>query len=286
MDSYQPVVVITGAASGLGFELSTCYAKKGYNIVMADIDTTRLCDAVELLSAQYEADILGVICDVTKRDKVELLVRQCMDHFKRIDILINNAGVSGHFAPIWDLTTEHIRHVMDVNVHGIIHGIQAFMPIMAKQTHRAQIVNMASVYGLCSGSQMAAYAMSKHAVVALSESLHFDVRRLDMPVDVSVICPSFADTPLLVNSAPQADDRFHAMMQSLLAHSRPAAEVAEHIVADIAKRSFYILPDREVKAYCQQWVDALVMQEEPHQHSLEKIISSLWRREQRSELLE
>src|SRR5690606_28546485 len=116
------------------------------------------------------------------------------DRFKRVDWLFNNAGISGQLAPLWELTNEHIRNVMDVNLHGVIHGVQAFFPFLFMQTHRSHVINMASFYGLCSGSQMAAYSMSKHAIVALSESLYFDLQRLGKNIDVSVVCPSFAST--------------------------------------------------------------------------------------------
>ncbi|HHF7343679.1 TPA: SDR family NAD(P)-dependent oxidoreductase [Legionella feeleii] len=278
MESVQRVAVITGAASGIGLALARVCIQRGIHVVMADNAVTALCDRVEQLSAQAKVDVLGVVCDVTKPESLRHLAKQSYEHFNRIDWLFNNAGVSGHLAPIWELTNEHIRKVMDINLHGIIHGIQAFLPLMFKQTHRAHVINMASFYGLCSGSQMAAYAMSKHAVVALSESLYFDLKRLDKPVDVSVICPSFANTQLLANSAPLHADKLHHMVADLVARSRPAEDVAEHIVREVENKTFYILPDREVKDYCEERTKAIIEQTEPYQHSLEKIIASLSKR--------
>lgn len=278
MESVQRVAVITGAASGIGLALARVCIQRGIHVVMADNAVTALCDRVEQLSTQAKVDVLGVVCDVTKPESLRHLAKQSYEHFNRIDWLFNNAGVSGHLAPIWELTSEHIRKVMDINLYGVIHGIQAFLPLMFKQTHRAHVINMASFYGLCSGSQMAAYAMSKHAVVALSESLHFDLKRLDKPVDVSVICPSFANTQLLANSAPLHADKLHHMVADLVARSRPADDVAEHIVREVENKTFYILPDREVKDYCEERTKAIIEQTEPYQHSLEKIIASLSKR--------
>ncbi|STX42900.1 oxidoreductase dehydrogenase, short chain [Legionella donaldsonii] len=278
MESVQRVAVITGAASGIGLALARVCIQRGIHVVMADNAVTALCDQVEQLSTQAKVDVLGVVCDVTKPESLRHLAKQSYEHFNRIDWLFNNAGVSGHLAPIWELTSEHIRKVMDINLHGVIHGIQAFLPLMFKQTHRAHVINMASFYGLCSGSQMAAYAMSKHAVVALSESLYFDLKRLDKPVDVSVICPSFANTQLLTNSAPLHADKLHHMVADLVARSRPAEDVAEHIVREVENKTFYILPDREVKEYCEERTKAIIEQTEPYQHSLEKIIASLSKR--------
>lgn len=278
MQSSQRVAVITGAASGIGLALSEICLQQGMHVVMADNAVTALCNQVEQLSDKVETEVLGVVCDVAKPDSFKHLAKQTYEHFNRVDWLFNNAGISGQLAPIWELTNEHIRKVMDINLHGAIHGIQAFLPLMFQQTHRSHIINMASFYGLCSGSQMAAYAMSKHALVALSESLHFDLKRLDKPVDVSVVCPSFASTSLLANSAPLHTDKLHHMVADLIARSRPASDVAEHIVREVKNKTFYILPDREVKEYCTQRTTAIIEQTEPHQHSLEKIIASLSKR--------
>lgn len=184
----QPVAVITGAASGIGFALAQVCSQRGMHVVMADNAATVLCDKVEQLAGKNHSEVFGVVCDVTNLESVKFLAKQCFDRFNRIDWLFNNAGVSGHLAPIWELTAEHVRKVIDVNLYGVIYGVQTFLPFMFQQSHRSHIINLASLYGLCSGSQMSAYAMSKHALVALSESLYFDLERLNKPVDVSVVC--------------------------------------------------------------------------------------------------
>lgn len=280
MDSVKQVAVITGAASGIGLALAKLCLQRGMQVVMADHDVNTLCDQVEQLSNQN--DILGVVCDVSKADSLRNLTKQTMERFHRVDWLFNNAGISGHMAPLWDLTTEHIRHVMDVNLFGVIHGIQAFLPVMFKQSHRSHIINVASFYGLCSGSQMSAYAMSKHALVTMSESLYFDLQRLEKPVDVSVACPSFASTQLLTNSMPLNGNKLHELMSDLIARSRPAHDVAAHIIDAVEKNTFYILPDREVKDYCEQRTRSIIEQTSPHRHSLEKIMTSLSKRAEAS----
>jgi NAD(P)-dependent dehydrogenase (short-subunit alcohol dehydrogenase family) len=276
--STRRVAVITGAASGIGLELAKVCLRKGMNVVMADNAITLLCDQVEQLSEQAHAEVLGVVCDVTKADSLKHLAKHTFDRFKRVDWLFNNAGVSGHLAPLWELTSEHIQNVMNVNLYGVIHGIQAFFPYLFKQQHRSHVINMASLYGLCSGSQMSAYAMSKHAIVALSESLYFDLQRLNKPVDVSVACPSFAKTQLLSNSTPLQSNVLHDMLSDLISRCRPPEDIAEHIIGELEKNTFYILPDKEVKDYCEQRAQAIVHQIPPHQHSLEKIIASLSKR--------
>ena len=274
----KKVAIITGAASGIGFALAKACLLDDMHGVMADISESTLCDSVKELSELSQASILGVVCDVSKWEDVNQLAKQTVERFNRVDILINNAGISGHLAPLWELPKDHVRQVLDINLHGVLHGVQSFLPIMFKQNHRSQIVNIASVYGLCSGSQMAAYAMSKHAIVALSESLYFDLRRLDKPVDVSVVCPSFANTNLLLNSAPAHDDKLHHMVSDLMARCRPADDVADCILREVKNKTFYILPDKEVKDYCMQRTQAIIDQSMPNAHSLEKIIASLSKR--------
>lgn len=278
MSVYGRVAVITGAASGIGLALTKSCLEKGYHVVMADNAVSQLCDQVELLSIDSEPEVMGIVCDVANGDSVKHLAKQTMDRFGRVDCLFNNAGISGHFLPVWELTQEHIRKVMDVNVFGVLHGIQAFLPYMFKQKHTSHIINIASIYGLISGSHVSAYSMSKHAVLALSESLHFDLQRLHKPVQVSIACPSFANTSLLSNSAPLHTDSLHHMFNDLIARSRPAEEVAEHILNEMQKGVFYILPDKEAKEYCQQRAEAIAEQTKPSIHSLEKLIASLSKR--------
>lgn len=278
MQSSKRVAVITGAASGIGLALAEACVQRGISVVMADNAVTALDNSVMQLGSIANADVLGVVCDVTRPEELENLATQTMQRFARVDWLFNNAGISGPLAPLWDVSNDDLNKVMDVNLYGVIHGIKAFLPIMFNQQHRSQIINMASIYALCSGSNMAAYAMSKHAILALSESLHFDLQRLDKPVDVSVVCPSFANTQLLTSSMPADNNKFHLMLGELIARSRPAEDVAEHIIREVEKNTFYILPDREVKEYCQQRTNAVTEQRQPHQHSLEKIIATLSKR--------
>ena len=275
MKETKPVAVITGAASGIGLALTKSCLQQGMHVVMADNAAVTLSERVAELNVDAQTEVLGFVCDVTRLNEVEQLAHQTFERFNRVDMLFNNAGISGQLAPLWELPNEHIRRVMDINLHGVIHGVQVFLPLMFKQQHRSHVVNMASLYGLCSGSQMAAYAMSKHAIVALSESLYFDLRRLNKPVDVSVVCPSFANTQLLANSSPTHTDKLHTMMSALIERSRPAEDVANHIMREISKKTFYILPDKEVKDYCEQRAKAIVEQRDPHEHNLERIIASL-----------
>lgn len=272
------VAVITGAASGIGLALSLHYLQHGTTVVMADKDASRLTLEAHKLITQFPGQVLSCPCDITDPTQIDLLVNLVINHSGRVDWIYNNAGIIGNLGPVWDIKPEHIHQVMEVNLFGMINIIQAFIPFLFKQGIQSHIINMASLYALCSGSQLSAYSMSKHAVLALSESLYFDLKRLEKPIDVSVVFPSFTDTSLLANPATNDNSAFHESLNSLLAHSRPALDVAKHIIQEVENKRFYILPDKEVKGYCEERSKAIVLQETPHINNIEKLINSLIRR--------
>lgn len=275
MDSNRDVAVVTGAASGLGLAIAKKCLERNMNVVMADTNVSLLCDEVEQLSNSVSSDVFAVVTDVSKLTSVRQLAQQTFDQFGKVTWLFNNAGIFSQFAPVWELSPEHIQSVLDVNVFGVLHGIKAFMPHLLKQKSPSRVINMASMYGLCSGSQLAAYALSKSAVISLSESMYFDLQRLKKNVSVSVVCPSFADTKLLQNALPLKEDSLHHMLSELLARSRPASDVAAAIFAGIDQDQFYILPDQEVKQYCAQRSKAIEEQTAPYRHSIERIMQTL-----------
>ncbi|MDR3442633.1 MAG: SDR family NAD(P)-dependent oxidoreductase [Legionella sp.] len=274
------VAVITGAANGIGLALSQLHVQQGITTVMVDKDSVKLQNEAKHLEATFPGTILTITCDVTKADEVAQLAQQTEKELGRVDWIYNNAGIIGQLAPVWELNPEHVKQVLNVNLHGMIHVIQAFMPFLFKQQFKSHIINMASLYALSASSQTAPYSISKHAVLALSESLYFDLTRMEKPVDVSVVFPSFTDTGLLSNTADATTSSFHGVLQSLLSHSRPAIEIAEHIVKEVEQKKFYIFPDKEVKGYCEERTKALLLQEEPHSTNVEKLMRSLIKRQE------
>ncbi|MCL9683482.1 SDR family NAD(P)-dependent oxidoreductase [Legionella maioricensis] len=272
------VAVITGAASGIGLALSLVCLQKGITVVMTDKDGSKLNDEANRLMVKFPDQVLHVRCDITNPDEVNQLVQLTAKKLGRVDWIYNNAGIIGSLAPVWELKPEQINRVMDVNLYGMIHVIQAFIPLLFKQSFNSHIINIASLYALCSGSQMASYAMSKHAVLALTESLYFDLQRLEKPVQVSIAFPSFTDTALLSNQSVEKNSPFHDSLNSLMSHSRPAMEVAQHIVQEVEQQRFYIMPDKEVKGYCEERTQSIVLQDKPHLNNIEKLIGSLLKR--------
>lgn len=276
MDLRGKVAVITGGASGIGYALAKQCINHGMDVVIADNDVSSLCDSVESLSND-STEVLGVVCDVSRSDSVKHLAKQTIDRFKRIDWLFNNAGITGSFGPIWELQSEDYDKVLDINLHGAIHGIQHFLPLM--QHNECRIINIASVYGLCTGSNFTPYILSKQALVALSECLYYDLKQAKKTnIQVSVACPSFAQTNLFNNTQSIGDEKIHNILQQLVEHSKPADDVACSIFSGIKNNEFYLLPDKEVKAYCQSRLEDILHQNSPTPTSLEKILTKLRKR--------
>lgn len=274
----KPVAIITGAAQGIGLALAKACLTDNMAVVLLDVAQAALAEQVKELALLPQAEILGLVCDVTSAEQVKQAAEQIINRFQRVDWLINNAGISGPLAPIWALNTTDIHQVFDVNIFGMIHCIQAFLPFMLEQNHASHVINMASYYGLCSGSQMGAYAMSKHAVIALTESLYFDLQRLQKPIHVSVVCPSITNTQLLVNSKSENTSKLQQRISRLIEQGRPVEETAAHIISAIKNQDFYILPDTEVKQYCEQRAQAVINQTLPYKYDFEKIFDSLLRK--------
>ena len=272
------VAVITGAASGIGLALSLVNLQKGITVVMSDKDRSKLIHEAKQLEDQFPGLVFNIPCDVSKTDEVEQLLQLTKKQLGRVDWIYNNAGIIGSLAPVWDLKPEQISQVIEVNVYGMTNIIRAFIPFLFEQNFRSHIVNMASLYALCSGLQMAPYSMSKHAVLALSESIYFDLNRLEKPVDVSVVFPSFTDTSLLANKSSEESSALQDSLNSLLSHSRPALDIAAHIVHEVELKQFYILPDKEVKGYCEERTKSIILQDNPHLNNVEKLMTSLIKR--------
>lgn len=186
------VAVITGAASGFGRAFARKGAALGMKLVLADIDGAALSEAAQSLTAAG-ADVITVPTDVSDGAAVEALAHRALDAYGKVHLLFNNAGV-GAAGLIWEMSANDWSWVLGVNVMGVAHGVRVFTPIMLQQNERAHIVNTASVAGLISPPAMGVYNASKHAVVALTETLYHDLRRVTAPVGCSLLCPAYVPT--------------------------------------------------------------------------------------------
>ena len=189
--------VITGAASGFGLEASRIAAGRGMNVVMADVQQDAL-DAAAAEVTALGAQVLAVRLDVSKAHEVEALGAAAFKRFGAPNFVFNNAGV-GAGGLIWEHTLKDWEWVVGVNLMGVAHGVRVFTPMMlaaarADPAWQGHIVNTASMAGLLNAPNMGVYNVTKHAVVALSETLYQDLALVTDQIGASVLCPFFVPT--------------------------------------------------------------------------------------------
>ena len=181
------VAVVTGGASGIGRGLAARFAADGMQVVIADVESA----ALEQTAA--ELGVVGVQTDVADAASVQALADQVFDRFGTVHVLCNNAGVGGG-GQIADLTLADWKWVLDVNLWGVIHGLQSFLPRLLANADGGHVVNTASMAGLFASAGMGPYNATKFAVVAISETLSKELQAAGSSVGVSVLCPGFVRT--------------------------------------------------------------------------------------------
>ncbi len=268
------VAVITGAGSGFGREFARLGAARGMRLALADINQTALDATVDELRSAG-AEVLGLRTDVSRADDVQALADATMDRFGAVHLLFNNAGVgSGGF--VWESTDADWQWVMGTNVWSVIHGVRIFTPLMLAHGETGHIVNTASAAGLITAPNMGIYNVSKHAVVALSETLYQDLKLAKSRIGVSVLCPAFVPTGIahshrnrpaeLANSAPPTPSMLAAQQASVKAVESgriPAPEIAKLTFAAIDSGTFYIVPHSKILDIVQQRMTDIVSGQNP-----------------------
>jgi NAD(P)-dependent dehydrogenase (short-subunit alcohol dehydrogenase family) len=186
------VAVVTGAASGIGLALARQFGHDGMRVVMADIERPVLEREAAALR-DTGVDVLTVPTDTSIEAEVDALAATALEHFGAVHVVCNNAGVGSRGLTIGDLPRRDFEWVLGVNLWGVIHGIRAFLPHLRLQDE-GHIVNTASVSALYYLPRMGPYNASKAAVLALSETLAFELAAEGSHVGVSVLCPSWVRT--------------------------------------------------------------------------------------------
>ena len=194
------VAVVTGGGGGIGKALGVRFAQEGMKVVLADNDGALLDDTVRELRDR-DFDVTGVVTDVRLLESVEALRDATLDAYGAVHVLCNNAGIgSGSQKPFWEQHVNDWRWSYDVNVFGVVNGINAFVPVMLEQGTEGHVVNTSSSNGafvpLLAGT---IYATTKAAVVTITECLWGSLRAIDADVSASVMLPS-TRTPGLLNT--------------------------------------------------------------------------------------
>jgi len=252
------VAAVTGAASGLGRAMANAFAAEGMHMALADVDLQNLFQVEkEIRSRGVRA--LSMQVDVSNAAEVNAFSQKVISEFESVHLVCNNAGVSP-LGAVWESTAADWQWILGVNLWGVIHGVRAFAPRLIAQ-NEGHIVNTASVAGLISPPGSGAYNATKHAVVALSESLHHDLRSRGAAVGVSVLCPAYVPTGIsdsernrpgdLLNAdqpKSQYQTEKEAMLRKAVASGRLSADdVARAVVAAVKEDRFYVLTHPRIK---------------------------------------
>jgi NAD(P)-dependent dehydrogenase (short-subunit alcohol dehydrogenase family) len=268
------VAVITGGGSGFGREFALKGAALGMKLVLADVDVKGLAETVEMVR-NLGAQALGVPTDVSDADQVNALARATLDTFGGVHLLFNNAGVgTGGF--VWESSANDWAWVFGVNVMGVANGVRAFTPLMLEQNEPAHIVNTASVAGFLASPAMGVYNASKHAVVALTETLYHDLAIVGGPVGCSLLCPAFVPTGIaqaersrpegLRNDSPLTASQQMADKQLTKAVEGgrvSAKDVAEMTFDAVREQRFYVLTHPKILASVQLRFDDILRLRNP-----------------------
>ncbi|MFJ9711212.1 SDR family NAD(P)-dependent oxidoreductase [Streptomyces sp. NPDC101234] len=274
------VAVVTGAASGLGLAMARRFAAEGLKVVLADVEAAALDKAADGLRAEG-ADVHARVVDVGDREQVLELAESAYGTFGAVHVLCNNAGVgSGAEGRMWEHEPNDWKWAFEVNVWGVFHGVQAFLPRMIKSGQPGHVVNTSSGDGGIAPLPTASvYAVTKAAVVTLTESLYAHLKAEHARVGASVLFPgphmlrtglweSHRNRPArYAKERPRRTpyrslDQWEAAMRAAGKEVRftPVEEVAEFVVAGIRADRFWLLPpgghsDAQIRARARSMLD-------------------------------
>jgi len=266
------VAAVTGAASGLGRSMALAFAAEGMDVALADVDQTNLSSVADEVQAKGVRAITLKV-DVSQAEQVEAFRDHALARLGAIHVVCNNAGVSP-LGAVWENTPADWQWILGVNLWGVIHGVRAFTPYLIAQND-GHIVNTASVSGLISPPGSGAYNATKHAVVALSESLHHDLRERNSAVGVSVLCPAYVPTGIVDSERSRPQDlpkseksketlAREAMLRKAVTSGKVSADqVAEAVVAAVKQQRFYILTHPRIKGAIQARMEDILQERAP-----------------------
>ncbi len=276
-DFRERVAVITGAASGIGLGLARRCVREGMKVVLADIEEEALRQAEADLRSMSDS-VIGVVTDVSIARDVELLAERALAAFGAIHLWCNNAGV-GVVRSVWESTLADWEWVLGVNLWGTIYGVRTCVPIMLQQDTDCHIVNTASISGLIVGpGSSSTYNVSKHGVVALSETLYYELAQRGAKIKVSVLFPSYVNTrifdsarnrPPELRNAP-ATETVRPEEEAVIAAGRQAVaagmspdEVAACVFKAIRNDQLYVFTHPETKEWVRMCMERIISEQNP-----------------------
>lgn len=214
----QRVVLVTGAAGGIGFSSAQAFAREGAHVVLADRDLERVSAAARSISDEG-GSAASVFVDVTDYESCESMVRFAEEQFGGLHIAFNNAGIpSGLGGEFEDTPLDQWRQLLDTNATGAFYSMRAEVPLM-KQSGGTAIINTASIQSIVAAAGMPSYIASKHALAGLTKAASLDL--IKHGIRVNAVCPGFVETPML---APVIKD---PNVRSFLESKAPIARIAQ-----------------------------------------------------------
>ena len=194
--------MVTGGTSGIGFGLATVLARRGVNVMIADVREDAIPAAVDALS-RHPGRVVGVHADVSIDADVDALADETIERFGRVDLVCNNAGVVCEMAPMWEQRLETWRWLIDVKLMGVVHGVRTFAPLFIAQGS-GHFLNTASAGGLMPLPTLAPYNATMHAVVGLTETLNAELKAVSDRIGCHRTVPGTGGHSAGANSAALA----------------------------------------------------------------------------------
>ncbi|SUZ60542.1 uncharacterized protein METZ01_LOCUS13396 [marine metagenome] len=272
--------VITGAASGIGYALAKKFAEEKMNVVLADIEQDALDAAVNKIS-DLGVEAIGIQVDVMDKQAVSHLADESIKAFGNIHVLCNNAGVASTVVGdgIWDLDDSDWEWVLGVNFYGTLYGIQAFVPHMIKHKEEGHVLNTISLAGILPGE--AIYGVSKHAALALSESLWQGLKKKKSKIGASVLCPGFVATNIIESDRNRPDhlaakNKANFVLKKLAAtvlkRGKEPNEIAQVTLQAIRDNQFYILPHTNYDDMIKERYSRILARTEPQEADMQEVL--------------
>jgi NAD(P)-dependent dehydrogenase (short-subunit alcohol dehydrogenase family) len=226
------IAIVTGGASGIGRAIATALVRRGHTVSVTDINGEGAGAVAEKLNGVGPGKAFASVLDVTDAQAVADHYQGLRRDHGRLDLVFNNAGIAiGGLAE--ELTLDHWNRAIDINLKGVVHGVHAAYPIMLDQGS-GHIVNTASAAGLVPMPLGIPYTATKHAVVGLSLGLRAEAA--SRGVKVSVVCPTFVDTPLLSNINPGLPETaMSGDSRAEIKQAQPRLYTAEKLARDIMR---------------------------------------------------
>lgn len=245
---------VTGGAAGIGLSIARALAARGVNIMLADLDSARLNDAATSIRALgTEVDV--VMCDVADEAMMRAAAAATVERFGKVNIVVNNAGVATA-GMAGSIAIKDWRWIVDINLMGVVHGTEIFLPLIKSHGEGGHIVNTASMAGHVAAAGMSPYNATKFAVVGYSEAVKAELAGTN--IGISVLCPAWVKTEIHKSGFARptgggsVDDPHFKQMEAVIASGLDPDVVGEWTTQCMADERFYIFTHLEFATFIKQ----------------------------------